>query len=140
MKKSDKCDSCFWEESFPYEEPSISKRISWGDASDEKLSKNIYDSCATETGYEKANHFKLYDPNTDPDEWATIMNAEYDMHFCVQDYARKICEYYVQLRIVWTDINDETDWSEWSKPFNVREINGAKAFCEDNQLIELNVT
>ena len=132
MKKSDKCDSCFWEESFPYEEPSISKRISWGDASDEKLSKNIYDSCATETGYEKANHFKLYDPNTDPDEWATIMNAEYDMHFCVQDYARKICEYYVQLRIVWTDINDETDWSEWSKPFNVREINGAKAFCEDN--------
>ena len=132
MKKSDKCDSCFWEESFPYEEPSISKRISWGDASDEKLSKNIYDSCATETGYEKANHFKLYDPNTDPDEWATIMNAEYDMHFCVQDYARKICEYYVQLRIVWIDINDETDWSEWSKPFNVREINGAKAFCEDN--------
>ena len=132
MKKTNKCDSCFWEESFPYEEPSITKRVSWNDAADEKHSTSVYDSCATATGYDKSNHFKLYDPNTDSDEWATIMNAEYDMHFCVQDYARKLCEYYVQLRIVWTDINGETDWSEWSKPFNVRDINGAKAFCEDN--------
>ena len=74
-----------------------------------------------------ADHPKLFDPDTSAShraEWAKIIEREYNMGICLQGYLRKICGYYVQLRIVWKDKNGETDWSEWTTPFNIGDIGG----------------
>jgi hypothetical protein len=128
---SDACDSCHWEETFPYEEPSISKRFFSGDSivyENKKMS--IYEMCTTKYGYDWNDHFKLFDPSTDKTEWQYLIERENDMHLCIQDYIRGICGYYVQLRIVWKDKNGQTDWSEWTKPYNIRDISGADAICK----------
>ena len=132
-KKSDKCDSCYWEETFPYQEPAISKSISVDDFSAADKKTTIFGSCTASTGYVAADHPKLYDPDTSAShraEWAKIMEREINMSICLQSYLRKICGYYVQLRIVWKDKNGETDWSEWTTPFNVGEI--ASGICGDD--------
>lgn len=132
MKKSDKCDSCYWEETFPYQEPSISKSISVDDFTSADKKTSIFGSCVASTGYVAADHPKLYDPDTSAShraEWAKIMDREINMSTCLQGYLNKICGYYVQLRIVWKDKNGETDWSEWTAPLNVGEIGGG--ICGD---------
>ena len=53
------------------------------------------------------------------------------MSKCLQHYARNICGYYIQIRIVWTDKNGETDRSEWTQPFSVSDISGASDVCND---------
>jgi len=132
MKKSGKCDSCYWEETFPYQEPSISKSISVDDYSAADGKTTIFGSCTASTGYVAADHPKLFDPDTSAShraEWAKIIEREYNMGICLQGYLRKICGYYVQLRIVWKDKNGETDWSEWTTPFNIGDIGGG--ICGD---------
>ncbi len=132
-KASDRCDSCYWDEKFPYQEPSISKSFSAGsdfNGSDKKTT--VFSACASTYGYDASNHFKLYDPDTSAAhkaEWQKIMNSEFSTALCVSSYVRGICGYYVQLRIVWKDKNGETDWSEWTQPFNISEISGADAIC-----------
>jgi hypothetical protein len=133
-KKSNKCDSCYWTETFPYQEPSISKRFSVDDYADANKKTTIFKSCASTYNYTADNHAKLYDPNTDPVEWRTIAANEANMAMCLQAYLHGICGYYVQLRIVWKDNTNgkgkgETDWSEWTQPFNISDISGADDLC-----------
>lgn len=110
-KKIDVCDSCYWVESFPYQEPSISKRYdARQDFADAAKKTSYYEYCYDNSESEKA--FAL----------------------CLESYVRKICGYYVQFRIVWKDnINGKgkgaTDWSEWTQPLNVGDISGADALC-----------
>ena len=135
-KKSDKCDSCYWSETFPYQEPSISKRFSaYDDFADAAKKKTIFEDCAAQSGYTTENHAKLYSSTTDPDEWKTIAANEANMAICLQSYLHGICGYYVQIRIVWKDNTNgkgkgETDWSEWTQPYNIRDISGADKICD----------
>ena len=105
-KKTDACDSCYWTETFPYQEPSISKSISVYDdfydvAKTTTVREHCYDSSATE---------KIY-------------------AMCLEHYLSKLCGYYLQLRVVWKDKNGATDWSEWTQPFSISDISGADAIC-----------
>ena len=133
-KKTDKCDSCYWTETFPYQEPSISKRFSVDDYADADRKTTIYKSCAATYKYTAENHAKLYDPDTDPAEWKAIAANEANMALCLEHYLRGICGYYVQIRAVWKDNANgkgkgETDWSEWTQPFNLSEMSGADDLC-----------
>lgn len=108
-KKSDACDSCYWTETFPYQEPSISKSISVYDAAD-AAGTSVYEHC--------------YD----------VSASEKTFALCLENYLSKLCGYYVQLRVVWKDnINGKgkgaTDWSEWTQPFSISDISGADAIC-----------
>jgi hypothetical protein len=110
-KKSEKCDSCYWVESIPYQEPSISKRFSvYDDFVDAAKKTHVYEDCYSraEDGLELA--------------------------ICLESHVRDICGYYVQLRIVWKDnVNGKgkgaTDWSEWTQPYNVGDISGIDVLC-----------
>lgn len=130
-KESNACDSCYWIEKFPYEEPSITKRFdAQTDFNSTKKDQTVYQACVASSGYTKANHKKLYNPATDRDEWLEIMDNDIDLGNCLLAYIDNICDYYVQLRIVWTDTNGETDWSEWTQPFNVGQMSGADDICK----------
>ena len=132
-KKSDKCDSCYWSETFPYQEPSISKRFDVNDDfADAARKTSVVSSCAAQTGFSVANHPKLYDSSTPADEWDHILQNEYNMALCLRSYLRGICGYYAQFRIVWKDKTNgkgkgETDWSEWTAPMS---LDGAEV-CSD---------
>lgn len=134
-KTSDKCDSCYWSETFPYQEPSISKRFSaYDDFASSDRKKTVFETCAATYSYTAENHAKLYDPETDAAEWRSLAAKEASMAQCVQAYVRGICDYYVQLRIVWKDKTNgkgkgETDWSEWTEPFNISDISGTDDLC-----------
>ena len=128
-KKGDKCDSCYWVESFPYEEPSITKRFDENDYADAAKKTTIYASCKSGYDYVDKDHSKLYSKSTPSDEWEKIIESEYGMSMCIPNYVRGICNYYVQIRIVWKDVNGETDWSEWTQPFNISDISGADDLC-----------
>lgn len=132
-KTSNYCDSCYWVEKFPYEEPSISKSVGYADFALPDGSLDVYQACSTSTSYDPDKHSILFDPDTSAAhkaEWQTVMNQEVAMANCIQRYTRNICGYFVQLRIVWTDKNGETDWSEWTEPFNVGDISGADDICK----------
>jgi hypothetical protein len=75
----------------------------------------------------------LYSASTSADKWEEIMAHETGMSMCIPGYVRGICGYYVQLRIVWKDVNGETDWSEWTQPFNVSDISGADDLCNPSK-------
>ena len=136
-QKSNKCDSCYWSETFPYQEPSISKRFDVFQDSTTDKKFNIYNDCVNKTGYKVADHGKLFDPDTSAAhraEWKNIATVEQSMALCLETYLRGICGYYVQLRIVWKDNvkgkgKGETDWSEWTQPFNISDISGADNIC-----------
>jgi hypothetical protein len=134
-KKTDKCDSCYWTETFPYQEPSISKRFSvYDDYADAEKKTKVFNDCASKYKYTAENHAKLYDPDTDPAEWKAIAANEANMALCLEHYLRGICGYYVQIRAVWKDNANgkgkgETDWSEWTQPFNLSDISGADDLC-----------
>lgn len=133
-KTSDKCDSCYWSETFPYQEPSISKRFSaYDDFADEDKKTTILASCENRYGYEADKHSQLYNASTSAEDWDKIMAQETGMSMCIPDYVRGICGYYVQIRIVWKDINGETDWSEWTQPFNIADISGADDLCSPSK-------
>lgn len=124
------CDSCYWIEKFPYEEPSITKGFyAQSDFTSAKKNETVYDACIAEYGYNKTDHLKLYNSNTDHNEWLTIMNNEIATGTCILAYIDDICNYYVQFRIYWKDTNGEEDWSEWTQPYNVGEMSGASDFC-----------
>ncbi len=128
-KHSDMCDSCYWIEAFPYEEPSITKSVDESDYADAAKTKSVLSSCAANYNYKPANHSKLFDESTDDAEWSALMAAEEAMSHCIEGHIRDICGYYVQIRIVWRDKNGETDWSEWTRPYNISDISGADKLC-----------
>ena len=132
-KTSNGCDSCYWEEQFPYQEPSIKKGFYESDiylpGKDGDKDTTVYTYCKLSTGYSPSEHSKIYDPATDKDEREALIAIEVAMSKCLQHYVRNICGYYVQIRIVWTDTNGETDWSEWTQPFSVADISGADDIC-----------
>ena len=128
-KHSDLCDSCYWIEAFPYEEPSITKSVDESDYADAAKTKSVLSSCAANYNYKPANHSKLFDESTDDAEWSALMAAEEAMSHCIEGHIRDICGYYVQIRIVWRDKNGETDWSEWTRPYNISDISGADKLC-----------
>lgn len=132
-KTSDKCDSCYWSETFPYQEPSITKRFDESDFADEAKTKTIFASCEESSGYDVDEHSLLYSASTSADKWEEIMAHETGMSMCIPKYVRGICGYYVQIRIVWKDINGETDWSEWTQPFNIADISGADDLCNPSK-------
>ena len=130
-KKSDVCDSCYWIEKFPYEEPSISKRFdAQTDYADAARTTTIYKACKASSGFDPTDHKKLYNAATDHDLWLDIMDNDIDMSNCLLAYIDNLCSYYVQLRIVWKDTNGETDYSEWTQPYNVSDISGADDICK----------
>ena len=132
-KKSAYCDSCYWEEQFPYQEPSISKGITEMDSITTNTKKySAYESCVLSSGFDEDKHSVLYDPDTSAAhkaEWKKVLNQEYEMARCLHFNLYELCGYFIQIRIVWKDTNGETDWSEWTKPFSVRDINGADKIC-----------
>lgn len=132
-KKGDKCDSCYWVEPFPYEEPSITKRFNETDFVDKAKTTTIFEFCKDSSGYDADEHSLLYSASTSADKWEEIMAHETGMSMCIPGYVRGICGYYVQLRIVWKDVNGETDWSEWTQPFNVSDISGADDLCNPSK-------
>ncbi len=132
-KESNYCDSCYWDEQFPYQEPSISKSVGVSDFYLPDGSLNVYQACSTSTNYDPDEHPILFDADTSAAhkaKWQKVMNQEVSMANCLQRYTRNICGYYVQLRIVWKDKNGETDWSEWTEPYNVGDISGADDICK----------
>ncbi|SHK28868.1 fibronectin type III domain-containing protein [Fibrobacter sp. UWB12] len=110
----DACDSCYWTETFPYQEPSISKRFdAMEDFQDAARKTTYYEYCYDNSGSEK------------------------NFAYCLESYVRKLCGYYVQFRLVWKDnINGKgkgaTDWSEWTEPYSVADISGADKICNSN--------
>lgn len=134
-KESNYCDSCYWVEAFPYEEPSISKGFyesdiySYGEDGDKDTT--MYSYCKIASGYDPDKHSVLFDPSANEDEWNAVMLSEVSMSKCLQHYVRGICGYYVQIRIVWKDKNGETDWSEWTAPLSVGDIDGASDICAE---------
>ena len=130
-KESAECDSCYWIEEFPYEEPSIAKGFYTDKDSIEigTTKKSIYDVCVAESQFDENNHPLLYDPTTKEDLWFSIMATEVGMSNCLVSYLKGICDYFVQFRIVWRDKNGETDYSEWTVPYNIAEMDIAKKFC-----------
>lgn len=133
-KTSNGCDSCYWEETFPYQEPSITKGFYeddiFGYGKDGAKDTTMYGYCKLITGYNPNEHAKIYDPATDDAERDALIATEVAMSKCQQHYARRICGYYVQIRIVWTDKNGETDWSEWTEPLSISAISGASDICD----------
>ena len=127
-KHSDYCDSCYWDETFPYQEPSIRKGVYSSDSL--KSGETVYEYCMATSNYNPSDHYKLFVSTTPEDEWNRILYTEVDMSSCLESHVRSICGYYVQLRIVWTDKNGETDWSEWTQPYNVSDISGADQLCD----------
>ena len=132
-KTSNACDSCYWAEEFPYAEPSIKKGFyendiySYGEGGDKDTT--VYSYCKKASGYNPADHRLIYDPTTGDVLRDELIASEVAMSKCLQHYARNICAYYIQIRIVWTDKNGETDWSEWTQPFSVSDIGGADDIC-----------
>lgn len=102
-KTSDKCDSCYWTETFPYQEPSISKRFdAMTDFADADKATTKYEDC--------------YYGTSDSD----------GLTQCLLHYVKGICGYFVQFRIVWKDnVNGKgkgaTDWSEWTTPYHLND-------------------
>lgn len=134
-KTSNGCDSCYWAETFPYTEPSITKGFYendiYGYGADGAKDTTVYSYCKMASGYNQADHSKVYAQDTDETERQDIIRTEVSMSKCLQHYARNICGYYIQIRIVWTDKNGETDRSEWTQPFSVSDISGASDVCND---------
>lgn len=130
-KTSTECDSCYWVEAFPYEEPSIAKGYYNRDKYPGVLTKSVYDYCVDYSHYDYTQHPKLFDPATDKTEWENIMATEVSMSRCLRVYLQQFCGYLVQFRIVWTDKNGETDWSEWTTPYAVGSIDGMSDICSD---------
>jgi hypothetical protein len=130
-KTSTECDSCYWIEAFPYEEPSIAKSFYNSDKHPMDRTKSVYSYCEDRYHYDYTLHPKLFDPSTPKDEWEEIMASEVNMSRCLRVYLQQFCHYLVQFRIVWTDKNGETDWSEWTSPYTISEINGMDDICAD---------
>jgi hypothetical protein len=131
-KHSDYCDSCYWVEAFPYQEPSIKKGVYASDIA-VKGTKDltVYDNCMAVTKYNPDDHYKLFTSTTSEAEWNRIMSTEVSMSSCLQGHVRGFCNYFVQLRIVWKDKNGETDWSEWTEPYSIADISGADKICDE---------
>ena len=130
-KHSDYCDSCYWVEAFPYQEPSIKKGVYASDIAVKGTDSTIYDYCMAKTKYNPDDHYKLFTSTTSEAEWTRIMSTEVSMSSCLQGHVRGFCNYFVQLRIVWRDKNKETDWSEWTEPYSIADISGADKICDE---------
>ena len=130
-KHSDYCDSCYWVEAFPYQEPSIKKGVYASDIAVKGTDSTIYDYCMAKTKYNPDDHYKLFTSTTSEAEWTRIMSTEVSMSSCLQGHVRGFCNYFVQLRIVWKDKNGETDWSEWTEPYSIADISGADKICDE---------
>ena len=130
-KHSDYCDSCYWVEAFPYQEPSIKKGVYASDIAVKGTDSTIYDYCMAKTKYNPDDHYKLFTSTTSEAEWNRIMSTEVSMSSCLQGHVRGFCNYFVQLRIVWKDKNGETDWSEWTEPYSIADISGADKICDE---------
>ena len=50
---------------------------------------------------------------------------------CIQSYARRLCDYRIQVRVVWKDTNGETAYSEWTLPTGIESGRDADKFCYD---------
>lgn len=134
-KTADYCDSCYWDETFPYQSPSIQKDFFSSDiyakmaeGSSEK-DTSVVKYCRIKNDYDAANHAAIYLEDTDESDRMTYMNNDLATSMCIENYLRIFCSYLVQFRIVWKDVNGETDWSEWSAPFSLSELSGADAVC-----------
>lgn len=101
-----------WIESFGYDEPSI------------KLSRLAYDDTITYGGKTMSlrNYCEaLYDYDSEVHSKALdgdkgALATERSVSYCVKNYAQMICDYRIQVRIVWTDVNGYTAYSEWTAP------------------------
>lgn len=79
-KTSDGCDSCYWDEQFPYEEPSITKgayktdiyklgdsiEVMTEDGTQKiRIDTSVSQYCKAHSGYDASNHYKLYLPSAE---------------------------------------------------------------------------
>ena len=131
-KTIDLCDSCYWIEKFPYEEPSIKKGIYTSDLATKGGKLDVYDNCVKQSNYNENDHYLLFVSDTTAahrEKWQKVMDSEMKMTNCLVSHVHGLCDYYVQIRIVWTDKNGETDWSEWTEPHSITQISGANKIC-----------
>lgn len=133
-KTADYCDSCYWDESFPYASPNIGKGFYYYDIYDRNSTTGseteVLTRCEQLYNFDETKHAKIYDPNTDEAERQVLMNTEASVALCLENYLREYCSYMVQFRIVWKDKNGETDRGEWSEVYALREVEGADAICK----------
>lgn len=131
------CDSCYWDETFPYGAPNIGKGFYYYDdydrASGEETPLTVMQKCEQMYDYKAENHSKIYASDTDDDERQELMNIEAAVALCVENYLREYCSYMVQFRIVWKDVYGETDYGEWSDVYALSDVEGADAVCKTNE-------
>lgn len=132
-KTADFCDSCYWVEAFPYESPSLQKDFFSSDiylkAEGDGKDTSVTRYCQNRNDYSIENHNKIYLEDTPNSERQTYMSNDAATSRCLEGYLRQMCSYMVQFRIVWTDVNGETDWSEWTAPISVASIDADNDVC-----------
>ena len=138
-----------WDEDFAYEEPSVGFSASWRDSlmDDEGNVKEYWELCEEAYGYNNTIHAVRTDSLKD-DEGKFIRTEEVEVDanvesivnglvkvdkeffyraskismntaLCIENHVRNFCDIRIQVRIVWTDRNGETDYSEWTLPTGI---------------------
>ena len=148
-----------WDESFLYAEPAISLSASWSDSvKSGNVTKEIWQACEEIYGYNRdINGFRV-DSLKDEEENVTLdtskvtasveeivnglvtidkaslykaMKISKNTALCIENHVRNLCDYRIQVRIVWTDRNGETDYSEWTLPTGLGGGKGVDDLCGD---------
>lgn len=113
-----------WIEPFRYEEPAI--KLSFNQDDEIKVGSGtriVYDLCVAQSGYDPSQHLDALAGDKE------IMLKEQTMAACLKSYASTLCGYSVQIRVVWKDKFGETDYSEWTAPTGVRDMDGGAKLC-----------
>ena len=146
-----------WDESFLYAEPSISLGFSGSDSTKVGSTvKDVWEICEDRYGYyDDIKGFRV-DSLKDAEENVTLdtvpvmasvesiikglvtidkasfykaMKISKSTGLCIQNHVKSLCDFRIQVRIVWTDSNGETDRSEWTLPTGIKEGKGADGLC-----------
>lgn len=119
-----------WDEKFEYEEPSIKYSIDGGSLYKTGETKTWYEYCLEVSGYDKSKHSIVKD-SSDVD-YDDVLSSERGMASCLLYNVKRMCDYFVQVRIVWVDMNGETEHSEWTAPVSPRDTKIMPEICESN--------
>ena len=148
-----------WDEAFLYAEPAISLSSTWNDlVKSGNVTKKVWQACEDAYGYnDDINGFKV-DSLKDEEENVTLdttdvkasvedivnglvnidkasfykaMKISKNTALCIENHTKTLCDYRIQVRIVWTDKRGETDRSEWTLPTGIGGAGGADALCGD---------
>jgi hypothetical protein len=138
-----------WDEDFAYEEPSVGLSTSWSDSikGSDGTVKEYWQLCEDAYGYNNTIQAVRTDSLKDDEGKFTgldYVNVEASVEaivnglvkvdkeyffaaskistntaLCIENHVRGFCDIRIQVRIVWTDRNGETDYSEWTLPTGI---------------------